>query len=333
MLKSIEIENFRGIKHCKIEDLSLVNIFVGKNNSGKSTVLDAIYFGCKEITGLALSTILRIRCQREVGGSEIWFGYNPEYYININLKFEEEKFTVRLRKEGHTIISSCMHGTDVKDMGRYSFSNVFSGSYTRPVLKIKGTVMNYCEKIKIFPSLRRVDDLTKDLDELLGRIKLDLEKEDDFRKRISEIYGETRCEFIPRPERRDQKTLVFEQDKYRVFAEFHGDGVKRGALFISALEVLNNTALLIEEVENYQHPEALKKLAKNMVDLARKNNVQLFITTHSYFDALKYFYHSFDPEKRRKEFRCYTLEREENGVVNVKIEENIDNIIRTIYGS
>lgn len=103
-------------------------------------------------------------------------------------------------------------------------------------------------------------------------------------------------------------------------------------MIISALEVLNDTALLIEEIENYQHPEALKNLAKNMVALARKNNVQLFVTTHSYFDALRYFHGSFDPEKRKRKFRCYILERDENGVVDAKIEENINNIIETVYG-
>ncbi|MCX9011318.1 MAG: AAA family ATPase [Candidatus Methanoperedens sp.] len=47
-IKSAEITNFRGIKECKVDDLSLVNIFVGINNSRKSTLLDAIYIGCKE---------------------------------------------------------------------------------------------------------------------------------------------------------------------------------------------------------------------------------------------------------------------------------------------
>lgn len=220
MLKSVEIENFRGIRHCKIEDLGLVNVFIGKNNSGKSTVLDAIYVGCKEIRGASLSTILRIRSQREVGGSEIWFGYNPKNDINISLKFEdkkrrEEKFTIKFQKKKNLIVSSCVHVKGGKELGRYYFSNISTSSYGEPFKTIIGKIEDYCEKIRIFPSLRRVGDLTGDLDDFLGRIKLDLEKEEDFRRRISEIYGETRCEFIPRPERRDQKMLVFEQDKHR----------------------------------------------------------------------------------------------------------------------
>ena len=40
--KNIEIKNFRGIDHLKIDNFSRVNVFLGQNNSGKSTVLEAI---------------------------------------------------------------------------------------------------------------------------------------------------------------------------------------------------------------------------------------------------------------------------------------------------
>ena len=37
--KNIEIKNFRGIDHLKIDDFSRVNVFLGQNSSGKSTFL------------------------------------------------------------------------------------------------------------------------------------------------------------------------------------------------------------------------------------------------------------------------------------------------------
>ena len=40
--KTLEINNFRGIDHLKIDDFSRVNVLLGQNNSGKSTVLEAI---------------------------------------------------------------------------------------------------------------------------------------------------------------------------------------------------------------------------------------------------------------------------------------------------
>ena len=39
VLDSLEIKNFRAFKHLRIEKLGRVNLIVGKNNVGKSSVL------------------------------------------------------------------------------------------------------------------------------------------------------------------------------------------------------------------------------------------------------------------------------------------------------
>lgn len=42
-LKWIEIQNFRGFKLAKLTNLGDINIFIGKNNTGKSAILESIY--------------------------------------------------------------------------------------------------------------------------------------------------------------------------------------------------------------------------------------------------------------------------------------------------
>jgi AAA15 family ATPase/GTPase len=42
MLNSLEIRNYRNLKHLKIDKLGRVNLIVGKNNTGKSSVLEAL---------------------------------------------------------------------------------------------------------------------------------------------------------------------------------------------------------------------------------------------------------------------------------------------------
>jgi AAA15 family ATPase/GTPase len=41
-LESLEIQNFRGFRHLQIEKLGRVNLIVGKNNIGKSSLLEAL---------------------------------------------------------------------------------------------------------------------------------------------------------------------------------------------------------------------------------------------------------------------------------------------------
>lgn len=40
--KNIDIRNLRGIEHLEIDDFARVNVFLGQNNSGKSSVLEAL---------------------------------------------------------------------------------------------------------------------------------------------------------------------------------------------------------------------------------------------------------------------------------------------------
>ncbi len=67
-----------------------------------------------------------------------------------------------------------------------------------------------------------------------------------------------------------------------------------------------------------------------MVELAKKNNVQLFITTHSYYDALRYFKFAFENEEdRRKNFRCYLLTNND-GIIDANVTD-VEKILRVIY--
>lgn len=46
MFSDIIIERFRGIRYANIPELSRVNVFFGKNNCGKSSLLEAIFLVC-----------------------------------------------------------------------------------------------------------------------------------------------------------------------------------------------------------------------------------------------------------------------------------------------
>ena len=68
MFKSIKINNLRAITDLEIKNLGQVNLIVGQNNCGKTTILEAIFFlmdnyGYKEIgsrMGVATGTVSNI---------------------------------------------------------------------------------------------------------------------------------------------------------------------------------------------------------------------------------------------------------------------------------
>ena len=45
--------------------------------------------------------------------------------------------------------------------------------------------------------------------------------------------------------------------------------------------LLKGTAVLVEELETYQHPESLRKLTETLFEVAKEQDLQLFLTTHS----------------------------------------------------
>lgn len=46
MIQKLTIENFRGIKELSLDDMKRISILTGKNNVGKSSVLEALFFLC-----------------------------------------------------------------------------------------------------------------------------------------------------------------------------------------------------------------------------------------------------------------------------------------------
>lgn len=87
MIENIKITNFKGIKRCSIDQLARINLFVGKNNSCKSTILEGIYYSLKEIEDSRLREIFGNRTNVFVGMSELWYNYAKEEPIEFKISF------------------------------------------------------------------------------------------------------------------------------------------------------------------------------------------------------------------------------------------------------
>ena len=61
ILNSLEIRNFRGFQHLTIEHLGRVNLIVGKNNIGKSSLLEALQLYAQRGTPTLIWELIRIR--------------------------------------------------------------------------------------------------------------------------------------------------------------------------------------------------------------------------------------------------------------------------------
>lgn len=346
IITNAEIANFRGIKNCIVEDLSLVNFFVGTNNSGKSTLLDAMYLACKEPFKASLSDIFEGRTgRREVGAYELFYGYNKRSIAKLSLEYKNgTKYSVSLflAKEDIGDKGTTVNEGNLAVYFEHEDEELYITQYNNTLNKLNELdhippsiedIRNYNLYVTLFPSNINKKELTTILDTNLSKIKINPELEVKLTDIMNDVYHEFDYEFIPNPEDIKDRRVAFTNGSNRIYSDFHGDGTQRTLAFLSNLKLYNNTAVFIEEIEMFQHPTAIRKLAKYMVEIAKKNNIQLFISTHSYYDALRFFYYAFEDEKERNDlFRNYVVNKN-NGDIEVNKENNVQNIINELYDS
>ncbi len=77
MIKNITVRDFRGIAEGTIEDFAKVNIFVGPNNTGKTTILEALYLTTTADVGCSLVSETGDSFPAQVAADYDMLGYKP----------------------------------------------------------------------------------------------------------------------------------------------------------------------------------------------------------------------------------------------------------------
>lgn len=284
MITGLYIENFKGISKCRVEKLSTLNIFIGKNDSCKSTILEAAYTTLREGIEQALSKVISRRSNLAVGGRELWYGYDTKQQIVSNVEFGNGVISMSARYDLKTNqissrlvatvftgtsaptaeINSVYYGTDFSFRG-----SSMAGDLSEVFPKYEQeSVKSYMRESKFIDSSSRND--LRVIEDLLGKIKF-VAKDEDFGKFLFEIFGSgLEWEFMPHPDFPNQYRVMLIEGQRRIFLNGLGDGVRFGMLIIANSMLSNDTALFIEEIENNQHPESLKKLIPFLIDMSRK---------------------------------------------------------------
>ena len=90
MFREIEIKSYRGLRNIKLTDLERINVLIGENNSGKTSVLEAIQlFGNRNVIENAISIARKREAQVGILASGRLMPFDIFFistYINL-LKF------------------------------------------------------------------------------------------------------------------------------------------------------------------------------------------------------------------------------------------------------
>ncbi|VVB85916.1 AAA ATPase domain protein [uncultured archaeon] len=274
MIKGIEIKNFRGVSEGKIDDFDNLNIFVGKNNCGKSTVLDALAI---LISPKKLTMIVERRGWYGLDSVKSIFRYrnmeNPIEIIGngIQVKIKRSGYSIEERTIGDRMI-------------------LLTVSY------LKNGKMEYEYNVKFNPDERNIGSLPyKDGKEEPDIIILDhniihgvglgeayskvfdkgFEAHQELLDVINQVYPDVID--IRLFSEKIGPEVIYKTGKVPIYAM--GDGFKSAYITLAFLSGIENGYILCEEPENYQHPSSRDLVVKGICEAAKNN--QIFISTHS----------------------------------------------------
>ena len=295
--KNIEIKNFRGIGHLKIEDFSRVNVFIGQNNSGKSSVLEAIAMLISMSNPDCPQLINAVRARK--GFSK--FIDTQYFFNNLNtamppeISAEETDGTSRHLKMTLSYVFDELaepNNQPQQQAGAVNYINtlemnfdIANGAPSRSYkswlrVNSQGLVVNrklaegYLENKRAWltPSDLMTSNLANDLAELFRRNRKDtvLTLLKMFDGQINSIEILT-----------DDIYVGFEGMAQMLSVSMMGDGLRRYLSIVASASNPMIDMFLIDEIDNGLHYSAYKKLWEAIFALATATNKQIFVTTHS----------------------------------------------------
>ena len=283
MIHSMEVEKFKTFESpIKIENLSSVNYLVGKNNSGKSSFLQAILLSAlyrNEDGSNFFNPNFREKFARlkEYFSNEdlsspikVIFGYGNNKAAVIESQWKDSSVFKKKTGEGkipRTLYIPC--GVQIS-MARDK------SSFTEVNEEIEGFGILPIEKISswIFHQEKRAAGGTwvKKEGEKFTTFKNIINKNFNVRVLLPEMDNDNRF-YFRYTENRKQRNLYL-----------LGSGAQSIIYFVAAIVYLNNYDLiLIDEPELHLHPEIQKKLGNIFRRLSEEFSIQLVIATQSPF--------------------------------------------------
>lgn len=292
MINYLNIKNHKALKRTQMTGLGNINIICGKNNSGKTTILEALCnsncygIGKKLDSPNWLVELFNPQANRYSGPdprvSTEWFrkyldGLRQENTIWFSDDIDGIIMNIRdSQKNDHHLKSFSRELFDFKLI----LGNYFSKSieFFKPLLIPPKRQLEFQSLINLNQEVNSAG--TGIINKLFFLKNQDLDS-DDYKayKTIYDVFSDiTGSKFNVVPDKNNQIKLVYKTEGDWIPASDSGSGLSDILIIVSILNVLAHNVFLIEEPENHLHAEYQKRLLKYLKSLKSK---QFFITTHS----------------------------------------------------
>lgn len=348
MYTSLSIKNFRAFQTLEVEGLKRVNLFTGRNNSGKTSVLEAVYLLEGEHVTLRAKHLFATRGLAAVPFTKYSARTMPWATLFRDLGVDGEVKISGLHEAGHTLdvilttsvtkedksfltsigapkldfealpvlIARRDHFAEKRDALWVTGSTVESDTLSESSLRkssylVAGTKPDHVELARYFDSL-------------------------EYEKRTAPVVEALR---LIDPKLSVLKTnmsagpslILVDMDGATLLPlAVVGDGMLRMIEIVFAFLQNREKVVLIDEIENGFHYSALPKVWKRIHELAKECNVQVFAVTHSQECAVAA--HEAAVETGSYDYQYFRVEQKQgNGRAVAFTQENMQTSIEAEF--
>ena len=299
MIKKAVFDNFRGFQHMDLSDLGAVTLISGRNNSGKSSVLEGIFLALDyrspdSFTRLNSFRGLPLLASPAVLWEPLFYNLLQDREIEINLTFEDRELALKyswddafaLANNSPAMLNQFISSAQTTYSLKFQFNYGDISETGHFVMGPQGIFRNMGQEQSPFTPIPFVQYLnfSRGNNNSLVAELFGIAVRKDKKSQIIEILKiiDDSISDMAAVVSVDQSQLYANVRGQWLPLRLAGDGFDRLLLVIASLIANPGSILLIDEIESGFHYSAYEKLWEAIMTVAKEQKCQVIATTHSY---------------------------------------------------
>jgi len=354
VFSSFKISRFRCFKELSLDQIDRINLIVGKNNVGKTALLEALFLHCG---GANPELALRINFFRGIEAKKVeltpwtespwdslFYNFETSSTVEIvgehsqlgkmRLKMKVLRDLEELKKLSYTLSSQISRVKEEPEiyrmqLGRTESAKVLEFSYeqknistkTYMIIDPKGVRLEPFPPAPPFPAFFQASKIRISPGEEAERFgQLEIKEKQDLLLKMLKII-ESRLKRIFVIFQAGESVLHGDVGSGRpIPLPLMGEGMVKLTNMILHIGNAPNGVVLIDEIDNGIHHSILKKVWMAIAEAAREFKVQLFATTHS-MECIVAAHEAFS-ESETYDFRLVRLEQSDDTIRAITYDRN-----------
>lgn len=293
-LISTQVKRFKGIQNAAF-DVDSINVFIGANNSGKSSIAQLLHFGVSIFQAIDLAKRWGNNSSVALSLSPAQLLYSPcvdlyalgsggklleasESAIELSLTLSNgEKIVLEIRRGrngnihvnvenvpvaktlSNLKIPFTIYSPGLAGIARYE-TFISDGVLLRTIARGDANLVLRNILIRLSGKSEEWSDFTSDLKQLFDRIEISVE-------------------FAPET---DEHIMVFaDLGTGKIPIELAGTGVLQAVQILGYVHFFHPSVIILDEPDSHLHPNNQRLLCKLLQGVAEERATQVFLTTHS----------------------------------------------------